>query len=378
MIWKHLQIYLCPVPRLIRGLGIMSDPVQEAALLFTSGSSGNPKGVILSHQNLLSNCQQIESVQLFARQSCLLANLPLFHSFGFTVSMLYTMLSDLVMVCLPSPLDIKKNLEVIEREKVEVLLGTPTFLRGYLRKAKKEQLESIRFVVAGAEKTPDGFKEDWESLCPCSYLEGYGLTESSPAISFNLPGEGMREKSVGRLLPNIQVKTISPETSEVLPEGEVGVLCFLGPNIFYGYLDDDQADSMAFDDQGWYITGDLGRIDPDGFLFIEGRQSRFSKIGGEMVPHTKVENVISEIFFPDGSDQVNCAVVGLPDPVKGEKLILLTTEDFEMQDVRKKLLAQGIPNLWIPKESKKVPEIPILASGKLDLSELKRLGLSSN
>ena len=378
MIWNHLQVFLCPVPRIIRGLGIGSDPDQEAALLFTSGSSGNPKGVVLSHQNLLSNCRQIESVQLFASQSYLLANLPLFHSFGFTVSMLYAMLSDLVMVCLPSPLDVKKSLEVIEREKVEVLLGTPTFLRGYLRKAKKEQLESIRFVVAGAEKTPDGFKENWETLCPCSYLEGYGLTESSPAISFNLPGEGMREKSVGRLLPNIQVKTISPQSSEVLPEGEVGVLCFLGPNIFAGYLDNDQADRMAFDGQGWYITGDLGRIDPDGFLFIEGRLSRFSKIGGEMVPHTKVENVISEIFFPDGSDQVNCAVIGLPDPVKGEKLILLTTEDFEMQDLRKKLLAKGIPNLWIPKESKKVPEIPILASGKLDLSELKRLGLSSD
>lgn len=378
MIWNHLQVFLCPVPRIIRGLGIVSDPGQEAALLFTSGSSGNPKGVVLSHQNLLSNCRQIEGVQLFACQSCLLANLPLFHSFGFTVSMLYTMLSDLVMVCLPSPLDVKKNLEVIEREKVEVLLGTPTFLRGYLRKAKKEQMESIRFVVAGAEKTPDGFKEDWESLCPCSYLEGYGLTESSPAISFNLPDKGMREKSVGRLLPDIQGKTISPETLEALPLGEVGILCFLGPNIFSGYLDDDQADSTAFDDQGWYITGDLGRIDSDGFLFIEGRLSRFSKIGGEMVPHTKVENVICEIFFPDGSDQVNCAVVGLPDPVKGEKLILLTTEDFEMQDVRKKLLAKGIPNLWIPKESKKVPEIPILASGKLDLSGLKRLGLSSN
>ena len=378
MIWNHLQVFLCPVPRIIRGLGIVSDPGQEAALLFTSGSSGNPKGVVLSHQNLLSNCRQIESVQLFASQSYLLANLPLFHSFGFTVSMLYTMLSDLVMVCLPSPLDVKKNLEVIEREKVEVLLGTPTFLRGYLRKAKKEQMESIRFVVAGAEKTPDGFKEDWESLCPCSYLEGYGLTESSPAISFNLPDKGMREKSVGRLLPDIQGKTISPETLEALPLGEVGILCFLGPNIFSGYLDDDQADSTAFDDQGWYITGDLGRIDSDGFLFIEGRLSRFSKIGGEMVPHTKVENVICEIFFPDGSDQVNCAVVGLPDPVKGEKLILLTTEDFEMQDVRKKLLAKGIPNLWIPKESKKVPESPILASGKLDLSGLKRLGLSSN
>jgi acyl-[acyl-carrier-protein]-phospholipid O-acyltransferase/long-chain-fatty-acid--[acyl-carrier-protein] ligase len=356
----------------------VSEPGQEATLLFTSGSSGNPKGVVLSHQNLLSNCRQIESVQLFASQSYLLANLPLFHSFGFTVSMLYTMLSDLVMVCLPSPLDVKKSLEVIKREKVEVLLGTPTFLRGYLRKAKKEQLESIRFVVAGAEKTPDGFKEDWESLCPCSYLEGYGLTEASPAISFNLPDQGMREKSVGRLLPDIQGKTISPETSEALPTGEVGILCFLGPNIFSGYLDDDQADSTAFDDQGWYITGDLGRIDPDGFLFIEGRLSRFSKIGGEMVPHTKVENVICEIFFPDGSDQVNCAVVGLPDPVKGEKLILLTTEDFEIQDVRKKLVAKGIPNLWIPKASKKVPEIPILASGKLDLSELKRLGLSSN
>ena len=375
LVWLHFRSLICSPSVIFRGLDIQCDPNEEAALLFTSGSSGNPKGVVLSHDNLLSNCRQIQSVQLFASQSHLLANLPLFHSFGFTISMLYTMLTDLVMVCLPSPLDVKSSLEVIEKEKVEVLLGTPTFLRGYLRKARKEQLQSLRFVVAGAEKTPPGFKEEWESVCPCDYLEGYGLTELSPAVSFNLPGLGTREKSVGKLLPEIKCKTISTETSEELPAGEVGILCLNGPNLFSGYLDNPEANQAAFDHQGWYITGDLARIDSDGFLFIEGRLSRFSKIGGEMVPHARVEEEITKAFFPEKSQSLKCAVVGLPDESKGEKLILLSTDEIQNRELRERLLGVGIPNLWIPKEIKLVDEIPMLASGKLDLKRMRDISL---
>ncbi len=377
--WKlsylHLLAFLCPL-RLISKIATSEQNIdEEAVLLFTSGSSGNPKGVVLSHRNLLSNCAQIRSTNLFQRQDRVLANLPLFHSFGFTVSTLYPLLSDLVMISVPSPLDVKSSLRAIEREKVEVLLGTPTFLRGYLRRAKREQLKSIRFVVAGAEKTPDGFKEEWESFCNCSYLEGYGLTETSPAISFNLPERGAKENSVGRLLPGIECKSLALETFAELPMGEVGILCFRGPNVFGGYLEDSAANKESFDGEGWFVTGDLGRLDEEGFLFIEGRISRFSKIGGEMIPHAKVEFETTKILFPKGVEKTVCAVVGLSDTNKGERLVLLTTEDFDLQALREQLVERGMPNLWIPKEKKVVSEIPFLASGKLDLSRLKEIAV---
>ena len=342
----------------------------EAALLFTSGSSGDPKGVPLSHENLLSNCEQIASTGLFRKNDKLLANLPLFHSFGFTVAMLYPLLNDLVMVCSPSPLDLKSTLRAIEEEKVEIVLGTPTFLRGYLRKAGIKELDSVRYVIAGAEKTPDGLKEKWEAFCQCDYLEGYGLTESSPGISFNLPGNGTREGSVGQLLSSIEAKTIHPDTGAELPVNSTGVLCFRGPNVFTGYLEEPDLNKGVIDEKGWLITGDLGKLDEDGFLFIEGRLSRFSKIGGEMVPHEKIEEMVCEVLEFDLVEDMKCAVVGVEDTNKGERLILFVTELVDFERLRKNLLSKGISNLWIPREIKVIEEIPSLASGKLNLAKL--------
>ncbi len=346
---------------------------KEAALLFTSGSSGNPKGVALSHRNLLSNCHQISQVGLFSEDAKILANLPLFHSFGFTIATLYPLLDGLEIVAAPSPLDVTTSIRAIRDEKVEVLMGTPTFLRGYLRKGKVEDLASVRYVVAGAEKTPPPFREKWEKEVDCKYLEGYGLTETSPVLSFNVPGEGSRENSVGRLLPGVESKVVDADTKEDLPDGESGILCFRGPNVFHGYLNQLEKTTEVLSEDGWFFTGDLGRIDGEGFLFIEGRLSRFSKIGGEMVPHETVEDaVIKTLDLPDENDPV-CVVVGMEDESKGERLVLLTSIDLAKDDLRRNLAKAGLPNLWIPRDIRKVETIPILPTGKLDLLEVKKL-----
>jgi len=346
---------------------------KEAALLFTSGSSGVPKGVALSHSNLICNCHQISQIGLFAEDSKILANLPLFHSFGFTIATLYPLLDGIEIVSAPSPLDLTLSIRAIRTERVDVLMGTPTFLRGYFRKGKIEDLASVRYVVAGAEKTPPSFREKWEKEVGCKYLEGYGLTETSPVLSFNLPGEGSKESSVGRLLPGIESKVIHPETKVNLPTGESGILCFRGSNVFIGYLNQIEKTKEVLTDDGWFMTGDLGRIDPDNFLFIEGRLSRFSKIGGEMVPHGTIEDAVGKTLGLSVQDEPVCVVVGIADEAKGERLILLTTLDLDKQKLRRDLVDAGLPNLWIPREIRKVVTIPVLPTGKIDLCEIKNL-----
>ena len=346
---------------------------KEALLLFTSGSSGAPKGVGLSHRNLLSNCHQISQFGLFAQDAKILANLPLFHSFGFTITTLYPLLEGIEIVSAPSPLDLASSLRAIREERVDVLMGTPTFLRGYLRKAKVGDLASVKYVVAGAERTPPPFREKWEKEVDCKYLEGYGLTETSPVLSLNVPEGGSRENSVGRLLPGIECKIIHPETSDDLPSGETGILCFRGPNVFLGYLNQPEKTREVLTDDGWFVTGDLGRIDAEGFLFIEGRLSRFSKIGGEMVPHGTVEDAVTKALgFSDEDDPV-CVVAGMEDEAKGERLILLISVDFDAEKLRKDLGEAGLSNLWIPREVRRIEKIPFLPTGKLDLREIKKL-----
>jgi acyl-[acyl-carrier-protein]-phospholipid O-acyltransferase/long-chain-fatty-acid--[acyl-carrier-protein] ligase len=348
---------------------------KEAVLLFTSGSSSQPKGVVLSDENILSNCTQMNALDLFNPNMTLLGNLPLFHSFGLTVGTFFPLLFGLRIVAAPSPLDYKSSLRAIREGRAEVLLGTPTFLRGYLRKAKSDDFKSVRFVVAGAEKSPPDLINVWENEFGCEYLEGYGLTECSPGISFNLPGRGKKVESVGRLMKNIDGRTVDPETRVVLDKNETGVLSFRGPNIFAGYLNNPEKTKEVFSDDGWFMTGDLGRMDEDGFLFIEGRLSRFSKVGGEMVSHESVEDVIAGLLSVDGhtSDDILCAVTGIEDGSKGECLVLLSTVAVNSKWLGDNLRNKGIPNLWIPKHIKKTEKIPILGTGKLDLRKLKEL-----
>ena len=214
---KNYLLNSLPVFLSCKIFGITEEAIRdEFAILFTSGSSGAPKGVALSHKNILENINGICKVQNFPKKSKLLANLPLFHSFGFTVTMWLPLLKGIKLVTVPSPLEINKNIKAIENEKVTILLGTPTFLRGYLRKGSSNKFKSVQYVVAGAEKSDTEFIKQWENIADCKYLEGYGLTETSPVISLNSEGNGIQHGSVGRVLPNIMVKTIHPDTFESL------------------------------------------------------------------------------------------------------------------------------------------------------------------
>lgn len=352
----------------------------EAAVLFSSGSTGEPKGVVLSHRNILGNCRQIADIALLPKGEVLISSLPIFHSFGFTVQLWFALLNGVKQVCLPSPLETRRIAETIQEEKATVLIGTPTFFRPYFKKAEKEMLASLHFVVAGAEKTPAGFAEQWESTFGSIYLEGYGLTETSPVAAVNLPpppgapaDHFRRLGCVGRLLPGMAARIVDPDTLAPRSIHETGLLLLRGPNVFPGYLHDLDRTRSVFTDDGWFITGDLARFDADGFLAIEGRLSRFSKIGGEMVPHGTIESAIVKAFGWEQSEQAMVAVTGIADPTKGEALVLLAACDVEPDQLRERLTAAGLPNLWIPRKIRRVPSIPTLASGKLDLRALHQL-----
>jgi acyl-[acyl-carrier-protein]-phospholipid O-acyltransferase/long-chain-fatty-acid--[acyl-carrier-protein] ligase len=378
-ILKRLALVtLLPSRTLIRKFDVPTEGGdREAVLLFSSGSTGMPKGIALTHRNIIANCLQINRCHLLNDEQILLACLPTFHSFGFTATLWYPLLYNVRSVTLPSPLETRKIAEAIEREKVTVMMGTPTFLRPYFKRANPEQLASLKYVVGGAEKTPPGFDARWEEHFGSTYLEGYGLTETSPVTSVNLPeyhGQPAQKKvgSVGKLVDGMRARVIDPATGEALPLNKQGILDLQGANVFSGYLNDKDATGNAFVD-GWFRTGDLARIDPDGYIFIEGRISRFSKLGGEMVPHGRVEQAIAECFHLEDSESPLVAVAGVSDDVKGEALVVLAAVEISAADLRERLTRAGIPNLWIPRIILRVDAIPSLASGKLDLKALNDL-----
>jgi len=362
---------------------------KEALLLFTSGSSGEPKGVMLTHRNLVANVAQFGSRLNRKSTDSILGCLPLFHSFGCTVTLWYPILCGLNVVYYPSPLEIKKLAELIEKHKVTVMIATPTFLRGYLRGVNREQLASIDLCVTGAEKLPHAVAEAFENRFGKVVLEGYGLTETSPVSNVNLPDiesssdsqltlPAGRAGSVGQLLPGLAVRITHVETGEALPLHQSGIIWFKGANVFTGYFNDPKRSAEVLDENGWFRTGDVGRVDLDGFLYIEGRLSRFSKIAGEMVPHETVEETIVRTLGFEGESTRRIAIVGVPDIEKGEALIMLTSvpdgpDHLEIVQLRYRLIDKGVPPLWIPKKMIRVTEIPVLASGKLDVKACEKI-----
>jgi acyl-[acyl-carrier-protein]-phospholipid O-acyltransferase/long-chain-fatty-acid--[acyl-carrier-protein] ligase len=383
VLWWVISI-LVPTRLLLRLLRIpKAGGHTEAVLLFTSGTTGEPKGVVISHRNVVGNVSQFRQLLDATKHDAILASLPFFHTFGSTVTLWYPLIEGVRIVTYPNPLEAAKNAALIERFKLTLLLATPTFLRGYLRKAEPDKLRSLRLVITGAEKLPLDLAKNFEERFNQRVFEGYGLTETSPVVSVNLPepqptkpGEQVQPSSrlgsVGKMAPGIAAEIREPETDHKLSLHETGMLWLRGVNIFEGYLLDPERTAEVLCD-GWLKTGDLGRFDEDGFLYIEGRLSRFSKIGGEMVPHEAIESKIVDLLRLSGRDERPIAIMGVQDEAKGEALVLLSAVDIDLAELRKQLHEAGISNLWIPKRVQNVDSIPVLASGKLDLKKCREL-----
>ena len=359
----------------------------EALLLFTSGSSGEPKGVVLNQRNVLGNVCQFATRLDLEPNSSVLGSLPLFHSFGCTVTLWFPVIEGINLVTYPSPLETKRLAELISLHQVSLFLSTPTFLRGYMKRIEPDQFKSLKLVVTGAEKLPQSLADAFEKKFGIRPQEGYGLTETSPATNVNLPNPAdskdspallsSRSGSVGQMLPGLAVKLTDPVTEKAVPFDQQGIIWFKGVNVFKGYLNNPKKSEEVLLD-GWFRTGDVGRVDEDGFLYIEGRISRFSKIAGEMVPHETVEAAINKVLGLDSEAERKIAVVGVPDEQKGEAILLLSTIsgqalEQECIDLRYKLLDEGLASLWCPKKIIPVQEIPVLASGKLDIKSCEEL-----
>jgi acyl-[acyl-carrier-protein]-phospholipid O-acyltransferase/long-chain-fatty-acid--[acyl-carrier-protein] ligase len=350
-----------------------------ATIIFSSGSTGEPKGVVLSHFNIDSNVQAIREAYRVLPGDRLAAILPMFHSFGYTISW-FAVNSGIGSICHPSPLDAARIGDLVQKHAATVLLATPTFLQLYLRRCTPAQFGSLRLVLAGAEALPDTLALAFEDAFGIRPMEGYGMTECAPVVAVNTfdhrePGffqPGSRRRYVGRPLPGVAVRVVRSDTFEPLGADTEGLVLVKGPNVMQGYLGRDDLTEAAFID-GWYNTGDLGFLSEDGFLKISGRLSRFSKIGGEMVPHGRVEEALHQAI---GSETQVFAVTAVGDERKGEKLAVLTTaDDDQVERALAGLAAMGLPNLFIPRRENviTVDAIPTLGTGKLDLKAMRRV-----
>lgn len=356
----------------------------EAVLLFTSGSSGEPKGVALSHRMVLANVTQLLSRVSVPTGSRFLCSLPIFHSFGLTVTTILPPIYGFSMVTYPSPLEAKKLNELIEQYQCALVVSTPTFARSMLRRAKADTYKSVRYFVVGAEKLQKAVADEFAQKCNLEILEGYGLTETSPVCAVNLdvvsstPEQpyyvpGCKFGTVGQILPGVAVRLTDPDDDDKpLPLSEQGMIWLRGANVFRGYIGRDDLNATVFRD-GWFKTGDLGAVDLNGFLTLGGRRSRFSKVGGEMVPHEVVENAIDAfVQVPEGFTGRSIAIVGVPDAQRGEALVMLSCvhqSQFPqaLDEIRSHLVEQGIPRLWSPRDIIPVEAIPVLPTGKIDL-----------
>ncbi len=374
---------LMPVRMLERFCGAIRRPTPDtpATIIFSSGSTGTPKGVVLTHYNVLANVESFGRALHIWPHDRMLGVLPFFHSFGYTVSLWGGALLPFGSVFHYNPLDLKTIGELVEGRRVTLLISTPTFMMQYVRRIPPGQFGGLSAVVSGAERLPDSVREAFLERFGQEPLQGYGTTECSPVVAVNVPDHrspglyqvGHKRGSVGHPLPGIAVRTVDPVTGESTAEGEAGLLQVKGPNVMAGYLGLPEKTAEVLR-EGWYDTGDMARIDEDGFIFITGRLSRFSKIGGEMVPHVGVEDKLREALAPAEGEEL--VVTAVADEKKGEQLVVLhTLAESKLEGLAEKLGRAGLPNLWVPRKDSffRVEAIPVLGTGKLDLQGVGRL-----
>ena len=361
-----------------------------AMVVFSSGSTGDPKGVQLTNAAVLSNVQAFGQVVPFRPGDAVLGVLPLFHSFGTTVTLWGVLLAGAKGVYYPDPLDAKAIGERVREQRATIMVATPTMYQFYLRRCAADDLESLRICACGAEKLRAPLARAWFERFGTTLLEGYGATELGPVVSFNLPdvelrGErqvGQREGSVGRPLPGVALRIVDPESGEVLEPGREGLLLVKSPAMMKGYLGQPELTAQVMRN-GWYSTGDIARVEQDGFLVLTDRLSRFSKIGGEMVPHGRVEEVLLEISARHATDAhalPQLAITSIADAKKGERLIVIHTGLPLAIDELLRLAGQSdLPSLYLPRAAHflEVAELPRLGSGKTDLRGLRELALAS-
>ncbi|NIR98137.1 MAG: AMP-binding protein [Gammaproteobacteria bacterium] len=342
-------------------------PDDPAVVLFTSGSEGAPKGVVLSHSNLLANRAQLAARVDFTAQDVILNALPLFHSFGLTAGTLLPLFSGMKVFFYPSPLHYRIVPEMAYDINATVLFGTNTFLAGYARFAHPYDFYSVRYVFAGAEKLQDETRRVWSERFGVRIFEGYGATETSPVITTNTPMENT-SGSVGRILPGIEYRL-----EDVPGVEEGGRLHVRGPNVMLGYLLHDRPGELVAPESrygpGWYDTGDIVSIDDQGYVRIRGRARRFAKVGGEMVSLAAVEELAAEVW-PDAHH----AVVTLPDPQKGEQLVLVTDRaEAQRAELLARARADGVGEINVPRKIVTAGTVPVLGTGKTDYSAVQTL-----
>ncbi|HZD78842.1 MAG TPA: AMP-binding protein [Actinomycetota bacterium] len=375
-----LEARLAPLGLLRRrygGRGVTPDSL--ATVIFSSGSSGEPKGVMISHANVLANVDALGDVFSLYPEDRFIGVLPFFHAFGFTGTFWFPLLQGAGVVYHPNPMDAKTVGELAERYRATMVISTPTFCAAYLRRVTPEQFAHLRYVVVGAEKLRAplacAFREKY-GVWP---LEGYGCTEMSPVVAINRPDVvldgmtvevGTKAGSVGRPIPGVRAKVVDLETGEGPLVGREGLLLVRGPNLMRGYLKQPERTAEAIRD-GWYVTGDIATIDEDGFITITDRLSRFSKIGGEMVPHLKIEEAIDAVLGEGRS-----AVTAVPDAARGERLVAFYTgTDLTADELWERLRRTDLPRLWLPRPDClfALEGIPTLGTGKVDLRALRVL-----
>jgi acyl-[acyl-carrier-protein]-phospholipid O-acyltransferase/long-chain-fatty-acid--[acyl-carrier-protein] ligase len=385
--WRRYRTFLAVLllpafvlDRWVLGLG-KHGPDDLATVIFSSGSTGDPKGVMLLNRNLSANTESVIQAIDPRPSDRVLGILPFFHSFGFTVTLWVPLQVGASMVYQVDPKQAKETGELCRGHRCTILLTTPTFLRFCLKRCEPDDFRTLRVLMCGAEKLPPGLADEFKQKFGVHPLEGYGCTELSPVAAANVPDwkdsadrqVGHKPGTIGQPVPGVAARIVDPDTCAPLPPGREGLLLIYGGNVMHGYLGRPDATREAMH-EGWYKTGDIARLDSDGFIIITDRLARFSKIGGEMVPHQKVEDELQSIL---ATTERACVVTSVPDEKRGERLVVLHTplNGVDPHQAWQRLNARGLPNLWVPAERDffEVAELPVLGTGKLDLKRIKEI-----